>query len=102
MLLRPARWLWPPLIPLFVKKGERGVCYYCDANATTPLRIIFENGGYDGFSLEDAKRMVEFTGQDCPEVVDYRYTSVHKLAADFRKGTFNTAFPESQNSERKL
>jgi hypothetical protein len=74
--------------------GERGVCYELYQLGGRPgYGILFQRGGYDGFSPDDVALFLDVTGRVCPEVADYRFTNVTKLAQDFRDGRFAAAFP---------
>jgi hypothetical protein len=74
--------------------GERGVCYEVYRLGGRPdYGIVFERGGYDGFSPQDVETFLDVTGQVCPEVVGYRFTNVTQLAQDFAQGRFADAFP---------
>ena len=54
--------------------------------------FLFEQGRYDGFSPDDVALILEITGEVCPEVADYEFTSVLRLRADFQRGRFAPAF----------
>jgi hypothetical protein len=74
--------------------GERGVCYELYQLGGRPgYGILFQRGGYDGFSPDDVARFLDVTGRVCPAVADYRFTNVTRLAQDFRDGRFADAFP---------
>jgi hypothetical protein len=74
--------------------GERGVCYELYQLGGRPgYGILFQRGGYDGFSPDDVALFLDVTGRVCPAVADYRFTNVTKLAQDFRDGRFAAAFP---------
>jgi hypothetical protein len=73
--------------------GERGVCYETYTLGDRPGgSILFERGGYDGFSPPDVAALLEITGQVCPEVADYEFKNVGRLADDFRRGRFAPAW----------
>ncbi len=74
--------------------GERGVCYERYQLGGRPgYSIVFQRGGYDGFSPDDVELFLEVTGRVCPEVADYSFTNVTQLDRDFRAGRFAAAFP---------
>lgn len=83
--------------------GTIGVCFddYGDGR-----QYIFENGEYDGFSLErrvpNSKNETELDaflndlGFHDEEHFQYDFTNVIKLGQDFRKGVFDLAFQEGR------
>jgi hypothetical protein len=74
--------------------GERGVCYErYQLDGRPGYGIIFQGGGYDGFSPADVEMFLDVTGRVCPEVADYRFTNVTQLTRDFAEGRIATAFP---------
>jgi len=74
--------------------GERGVCYEVYQLGGRPgYSIIFERGGYDGFSPQDVEMFLHVTGQHCPAVADYDFSNVTRLKRDFDEGRFAAAFP---------
>jgi hypothetical protein len=74
--------------------GERGVCYEVYKLGGRPgYSIIFQAGGYDGFSPDDVEIFLDVTGRVCPAVADYRFSNVNRLASDFEEGPFAAAFP---------
>jgi Family of unknown function (DUF6166) len=74
--------------------GERGVCYELyKLNGRPGYGILFEAGGYDGFSPDDVEMFLDVTGQVCPDVAGYRFSNVMQLDRDFRAGRFAAAFP---------
>jgi hypothetical protein len=74
--------------------GERGVCYEVYQLGGRPgYSIIFERGGYDGFSPDDVEMFLTVTGQHCPAVADYHFSNVLRLQRDFEEGRFAAAFP---------
>jgi hypothetical protein len=48
--------------------------------------FLFEQGRYDGFSPDEVELILEVTGEICPDVADYEFTSVLRLRADFPRG----------------
>jgi hypothetical protein len=74
--------------------GERGVCYEVyQLDGRPGYSIIFERGGYDGFSPQDVEIFLHVTGQHCPAVADYHFNNVTRLKRDFDEGRFAAAFP---------
>jgi hypothetical protein len=74
--------------------GERGVCYELYQLGGRPgYGILFQGGGYDGFSPDDVALFLDVTGRVCPEVAGYRFTNVARLQRDFQEGRFAAAFP---------
>jgi hypothetical protein len=75
------------------RAGERGVCYEVYSLARRPgYGIIFEHGGYDGFSPEDVQAFLHVTDRVCPSVAGYQFTNVVRLKRDFEAGRFTAAF----------
>jgi hypothetical protein len=71
--------------------GERGACYELYRLSGRPgYGILFQRGGYDGFSPEDVEMCLDVTNRVCPAVADYRFTNVTQLN---REGRFAAAFP---------
>ncbi len=74
--------------------GERGVCYERYRLDGRPgYGILFQGGGYDGFSPTDVELFLDVTGQVCAEVAGYRFANVTQLRRDFEQGRFAAAFP---------
>jgi hypothetical protein len=74
--------------------GERGVCYEVyQLDGRPGYGILFQHGGYDGFSPDDVALFLDITGRVCPAVADYRFTNVTRLHRDYREGRFVAAFP---------
>jgi hypothetical protein len=74
--------------------GERGVCYEVYELGGRPgYGILFERGGYDGFSPQDVEMFLDVTDRVCPEVADYRFANVTQLRLAFVQGRFAAAFP---------
>jgi hypothetical protein len=74
--------------------GTLGVAYE-SYNIGVPgaLSFIFENGNYDGFSLDEQIQFLEEVGFDSI-VASYQFRCVVRLMTDFRNGVFNSAFKE--------
>jgi hypothetical protein len=70
-------------------KGERGVVYeeYTIGNHEG-VSIIFEKGGYDGFSERDVQLMIEPLEEFCPFGRSYQFRNVGQVSADHRAGRF--------------
>ena len=82
------------LVPCLGNKiGTRGVCYelYTLGNYSG-ASFIFENGNYDGFSVEEQK---EFLLKDKDTTFSYNFKSVMQLSQDFDRGLFNPLFQRS-------
>lgn len=74
--------------------GERGVCYEVYQLGGRPgYSFIFERGRYDGFSPDEVATFLHVTGQVCPALADYQFTTVTRLTRDFEQGRFAEAFP---------
>lgn len=69
-----------------------GVCYE-EYNLGEPGAgsVIFENGNYDGFSLNDQEQFLVKIGYDY-NIANYKFTNVMKLSQDFNNGIFNKIF----------
>ena len=67
------------------KPGTLGLCY---AAYGTGSSFIFENGNYDGFSIEEQDMMLDYVGED-DEIARYEFQNVMKVSADFSKGVFD-------------
>jgi len=79
--------------------GERGVCDEEDPLGYRPgWRLLFASGCHDGFNPDDVELILEVTGEICPDVADYEFTSVLRLRADFRRGRFAPAFPPERRA----
>ena len=84
--------------------GERGVCYeaYTLPDGKGGRRpgwsFLFEQGRHDGFSPDEVELMLEITGELCPDVADYEFTSVLCLISDFHRGRFAPAFQPEQRA----
>lgn len=63
-------------------KGTVGVCY---ENYETGSSFIFENGNYDGFSIDEQASMLDYVGID-EDNTSYQFKNVIKVSDDFRKG----------------
>ena len=74
-------------------EGEVGVCYELYGPAEQPgYGIIFEHGGYDGFSAEEVDTFLDATGVVLPSIASYAFENVGRLKRDFRQGRFKEAF----------
>jgi hypothetical protein len=73
-------------------EGAVGVCYEVYDIGHVGYSIIFQNGAYDGFSEEEAEKLLEEVGFE-DSVADYDFTNVMRLSEDFNKGVFKKAFP---------
>ena len=76
------------------RAGERGVCYevYDRGDGTVGHGVLFERGGYDGFSPEDVELFLELTGIVVAQLEDYQFEHVGGLLRDYRRGVFRAAF----------
>lgn len=52
-------------------------------------QVIFKNGEYDGFGLDEQEKFLIKVGFDY-EVARYRFKNVMQLSQDFEKGVFNS------------
>ena len=67
------------------KQGSIGICY---EDYKTGSSFIFENGNYDGFSLEEQISLLKPIGND-ENASKYVFENVIKLSNDFKEGKFN-------------
>jgi hypothetical protein len=75
------------------EKGEKGVCYEVYQIGNRPgYSVIFERGGYDGFSPGDVALMLQPIGKLLPELANYQFQNVGILQRDFEQGRFAPAF----------
>ena len=97
-------WIFAERTTGVCEAGERGVC---DEAYTLPdgkggrrpgWSFLFEQGRYNGFSPDDVELILEITGEICPDVADYEFTSVLRLRADFHRGRFAPAFQPEQRA----
>lgn len=51
--------------------------------------IIFANGDYDGFGLDEQERFLENTSKVDPKVASYEFSNVMQLSKDFSDGYFD-------------
>jgi len=71
-----------------------GVAYeeYTDFSGVgTGVGVIFEGGGYDGFSEEDQELFLEKIDHDPKIAAYYRFKNVMQLSRDFDNGVFAEA-----------
>jgi hypothetical protein len=72
---------------------EPGVCYEVyELEDRAGYSFIFEKGGYDGFSPEDAETFLHVTGGHSAALADYQFKDVGLLSADHAAGVFQPAF----------
>lgn len=78
------------------RQGERGVCYevYARGDGTNGHSILFERGGYDGFSPDEVALCLTVTDQVIPELQEYEFRNVGQLSSDHRRGVFKAAFKQ--------
>ena len=78
------------------REGERGVCYEMYELGRRPgYSIIFERGGYDGFSPQDVEMFLEVTGVVLGSIEDFEFQNVMQLRRAFERGRFAEAFGSS-------
>lgn len=72
--------------------GALGVVYEeYDIGAGPGAAVIFVNGDYDGFSVDEQKRLLSHVGHE-PLCADYAFHNVIRLQKDFWNGYFKPAF----------
>jgi len=54
-------------------------------------QFIFENGDYDGFSLEEQENYLEFVRIE-PSLINYKFINVVQVSRDYQDGIFNKGF----------
>ena len=55
------------------------------------VQVIFENGEYDGFDVDEQEEYLERTGH-CEVLADYKFFNVMQLGVDFDAGRFDPVF----------
>jgi hypothetical protein len=84
-------------------KGEVGVCYDVysmrhDTNKERPgYGLIFQKGGYDGFSFFDITVAITPLADIAETIRDYTFENVGQLKRDYLDGTFNAAFQQAED-----
>lgn len=86
------------------KAEEPGIVYESyTLGGRKGVSIIFENGGYDGFSPEDCAIFILPEGSSCPKASAYHFSNVGQLANDHRAKKFDFSshrpFAEIERSE---
>ncbi len=76
-----------------VLRNERGIVFevYEIGRGHWGAQIIFEGGGYCGFSHEEIEQWIRSTGEVVLELTNYQFKNVVKTSEDFRRGSFNQA-----------
>jgi hypothetical protein len=73
-------------------EGSLGVVYEkYNLGERGGVSVIFENGEYDGFSVEEQREYLERTGHE-ESVENYVFVNVMKLTQDFESGVFDLVF----------
>lgn len=78
--------------------GTRGVVYDLypdfDDSSKNGVSIIFENGDYDGFSIEEQELFLDKDNviNISNKVKDYKFENVMKLSRDFDNGLWDEIF----------
>ncbi len=72
--------------------GTLGVCFYDYGDGS---EIIFENGNYDGFSLDEQQEFLEVVRME-PSLEDYTFRNVIQVTKDFENAVFNKAFKKEE------
>lgn len=80
------------------QEGELGLVYETYTSHYHPqqpgVSVIFQRGGYDGFSYRDQIRMLLNTGEIEPSMIGYQFTNVINLCRDYEQGRFHFSPPE--------
>lgn len=75
---------------------EPGVVYDAyEFGAHAGRSVIFEKGGYDGFSTDELQRFLIPEGSTDPKAASYVFQSAGRLARDHSLGVFSFIFPRS-------
>lgn len=69
------------------EEGALGVCFN---NYGSRSQYIFENGHYDGFSLQEQEIFLTYVGFD-EQLSNYKFKNVMQVSHDFREGVFKSA-----------
>lgn len=84
-------------------QGEIGVVYdKYEIAGRQGWGIIFESGGYDGFSPEDVELFVDALPIIDTNAGDYRFANVCNLSTDYDAGYFNGAFLKGHQFVKQL
>lgn len=76
-----------------VPKGQVGIVF---ENYGSGHQIIWKNGEYCGYSLDEAQTFFSETGIDSGLV--YNFTNVINLSNDYRNGVFSNAFATAERN----
>lgn len=80
------------------KQGSKGVVYDIypdfDIDDRSGVCIIFENGEYDGFSVDEQERFLnkEIIESVPNNIINYNFKNVIKLSTDFENGFWDEIF----------
>ena len=76
-------------------KGAIGVVFNeyrdFDVDNERGIQVIFQNGEFDGFSVEEQFLFLEYIGHDF-EKENYVFENVYKVSLDFRRGYWDESF----------
>lgn len=82
--------------------GTLGVVYEEYDLGTGPgASVIFPNGEYDGFSIDEQDLMIDKVGHD-GDCADYIFDNVIALSRDFRNGFFSKALSGDYSPETRI
>lgn len=74
------------------KKDDVGVVFEeYDIIRKGGVSVIFRNGEYDGFSVDEQEEYLEKIGHNT-SIEKYKFNSVIRLSKDFERGMFDTCF----------
>ena len=71
--------------------GTEGIAYY---DYGTGTQFIFENGEYDGFSIEEQDQFLNYSHTIIN--FSYKFINVIRLSQDFKKGLFEPFFRKTK------
>ena len=71
-------------------QNTKGICYevYDRGHEEKGASFIFENGKYDGFSLEEQKEILIPVGIS-EDLINYKFENSESVNNDFRNGLFD-------------
>jgi hypothetical protein len=102
MLLSPGTLIYAHGEAGVARPGEVGVCYEVytlkgEMSTQEGYSLIFEGGGYDGFSLFDLTLAVTPLEAHCLDVRSYAPTTVSELSLAYHQGRFQAAFVQAKD-----
>lgn len=74
------------------EQGERGVCFDVYDFGKIDFEgysIIFQNGGYEGFTPNEVDRDLQILDRVDDAIANYEYANARQLMMDFKNGVFD-------------